>query len=353
MDICRYKINFKNDINYLVFSLNKKNCIFNSNTGNYIVKDNIIYFDCSTFLFDILDDKNIEILDKIFCLLDDSLNRNYLNTEIWNAYKEMAEKDAPNNFVKFNIIDPKFLNLSIDIKKKKAPAYLITEIDQLEEIYSLIKILDPETKIEGMNINGFMWSLRSFDKESIMENLSFFYDTEKSERIFLELEKGCFLKNYQKIYSYYQDKIIVENKTQLLYVFLDIVFNSDISVILRKCINCGKYFFTIPGKNNRCRRIYKNGKTCLEYKIKTNRDILEEQIRQSLKNNDKICITFNKNYCENLFIECEKNEDKYLFSLIEKFYKTESKRKEKLKMVGLNENLVKKMKNSIYDDKGI
>lgn len=77
--------------------------------------------------------------------------------------------------------------------------------------------------------------------------------------MYLKRETDNYIESIKKY------EVIIDNEIKLIHAFLDMIFEFEAPLNLRKCELCGKYFIRQSGGQKRCTRFYKDGKTCMEY----------------------------------------------------------------------------------------
>ncbi len=84
------------------------------------------------------------------------------------------------------------------------------------------------------------------------------------------------LKHY-----YFNECIYKEN--DLIVCFLDIIFNLNIALNIKKCTMCDKYFIVKSGNHYKCSRVYLKNLTCSEYSDKIRRQFTNDKPINKLK----------------------------------------------------------------------
>lgn len=299
MRISYWKIQFLGDDNFKHLFKIEANSGFNikNKTNLYIKGDNII-FDAQFALFDNITSNGKKFIDSIF----ENMYTKYLDEKLWIDYHKKEAKTTNGN------------NLNI---KEEKPHYYAGDKFNDEDPY----------KIDFSN---------SID----------------------ELQKLCSKLKLIKKNKTYRKEIIqmssysaeIQSENGLIYAFFDLIFQDNSNFRVKKCDMCKEYFITTNNnKTEYCKRIGEDGLTCYErYKLfhTTSIQKLEKRIRDIIRSNQNLCDDF-KEYRKKLKLECGNNINKYVYNLIEKFYKTKEKKRNLIKELDLSQYLDNKYLNEL------
>ena len=279
MKLYYWKIQFTGDTNFKHFFTLEPNDNFNIKNKNYlhVLESKNIIFDAQFALFDNITDNGKEFINNIF----EVMYTKYLDEKLWIDYhKKEATTTHGNN---------------LNIKEEKPHYYA------------------------GDNFN-----------DEIPYKIDFSNSVDEVYRIYSKLNIIGQNKTYRKaIIQMHTYSAEVQSENELIYAFFDLIFQDNSNFRVKKCNKCKKYFITTNNnKKEYCERIESNGLTCHKnYKSLHNTQImkLEKRIRDILRSNPNLCDNF-KEYRNKLKLQCGNNINKYVHTLIEKFYKTRERK---------------------------